>query len=276
MSETQPLPIPPNFNPETCMLARQEEGRTYHAPRLAAEFANDLLANGTREDVDLAEKVLDAMLACQETREGDPHLGNFLWEREDEVVEDLNAVQFCLFQLIPLMINYGDMFSTDMQNRVCQGIRLGLEEVRRIDVHFRYTNIVVKDITNTCLGGELLGDEDFKSRGYQKFQAWMDFTTRNGCAYEFNSPNYANVAIRVLHRLGELVQHAPTRIGARVMCARIGLSAALHIHPPTGRWAGPFSRAYRHALFCQMPPEIDNFREYIETGLLPAWLSRCA
>ncbi len=142
---SKPLPIPPNFNPETFMLARQKEGKIYHAPRLAAEFANDLLANGTREDIDLAEKVLDAMLACQETREGDPHLGNFLWEREDEVVEDLNAVQFCLFQLIPLMINYGDMLSTDMQNRVCQGIRLGLEEVRRIDVHFRYTNIVVNE-----------------------------------------------------------------------------------------------------------------------------------
>ncbi len=273
MSKAQPLPLPPNFNPDTFMLARQEEGKTYHAPRLAAEFANDLLANGAREDVDLAEKVLDAMLACQETREGDPHLGNFLWEREDEVVEDLNAVQFCLFQLIPLMINYGDALSAGLQDRVRQSIRLGLEEVRRIDVHFRYTNIVVKDITNTCLGGELLEDEGFKSRGYQKFQAWMDFTTRNGCAYEFNSPNYANVAMRVLHRLGELVQHKPTRIGARVMCARIGLSAALHIHPPTGRWAGPFSRAYRHALFCQSPPEIDDFRAYIETGLLPAWLS---
>ena len=89
----------------------------------------------------------------------------FLWEREDEVVEDLNAVQFCLFQLIPLMINYGDVLSVDMQDRVRQSIRLGLEEVRRIDVHFHYTNIVVKDITNTCLGGELLGDEVFKSRG---------------------------------------------------------------------------------------------------------------
>ena len=124
---SKPLPLPPNFNPDTCMLSRQEEGKTYHAPRLAAEFANDLLANGAREDVDLAERVLDAMLACQETREGDPHLGNFLWEREDEVVEDLNAVQFCLFQLIPLMINYGDALSADLQDRVRQSIRLGLE-----------------------------------------------------------------------------------------------------------------------------------------------------
>ena len=273
MSEKRPLAPPPNFNPETRMLARREGGKTYHAPRQAAEFANALLDNGTCEDIDLAEQVLDAMLACQETRETDPHLGNFLWEREDEVVEDLNAVQFCLFQLIPLMIAHRDVLSADLQNRVRHSIRLGLEEIRRLDVHFRYTNIVVKDITNTCLGGELLGDEAFKNRGYRKFQAWMDFTVQNGCAYEFNSPNYANVAMRVLHRLGELVQHTPTRIGAKTMCARIGLSAALHIHPATGRWAGPFSRAYRHALFCQAPPEIDAFRDDIATGLLPAWLN---
>lgn len=78
MSETRPLPLPPNFNPETRMLARREGGKTYHAPRLAAEFANALLDNGTRADIALAEQVLDAMLACQETREADPHLGNFL------------------------------------------------------------------------------------------------------------------------------------------------------------------------------------------------------
>ena len=254
------------------MLARREGDKTYHAPRLAAEFANALLDNGTREDIDLAEKVLDAVLACQETHEADPHLGNFLWEREDEAIEDLNAVQFCLFQLIPLMIAHRNALSADLQNRVLQSIRLGLEEIRRIDVHLRYTNIAVKDITNTCLGGELLGDEAFKNRGYRKFQAWMTFTLQNGCAYEFNSPNYADVAMRVLHKLGELVQHGPTRMGAKTMRARIGLSAALHIHPPTGRWAGPFSRAYRQALFCQTPPEIDVFREYIATGLLPAWL----
>ena len=272
MSETHSLSLPPNFNPETHMLARREGDKTYHAPRLAAEFANALLDNGTREDIDLAEKVLDAVLACQETHEADPHLGNFLWEREDEAIEDLNAVQFCLFQLIPLMIAHRNALSADLQNRVLQSIRLGLEEIRRIDVHLRYTNIAVKDITNTCLGGELLGDEAFKNRGYRKFQAWMTFTLQNGCAYEFNSPNYADVAMRVLHKLGELVQHGPTRMGAKTMRARIGLSAALHIHPPTGRWAGPFSRAYRQALFCQTPPEIGVFREYIATGLLPAWL----
>ncbi|MCZ6633919.1 MAG: hypothetical protein O7G87_10970 [bacterium] len=273
MPNTNPLTLPANFNSDTFMIARKQGDKIYHAPRQAAEFAAELLANSTQEDIDLAEKVLIAALEGQETREGDPHLGNFLWEREDEAVEDLNAVQFCLFQLIPIMIRHADLLSPDLQDRMRHSIRLGLEEIRRIDVHFRYTNIVTKDITNTCLGAELLDDEDFKNRGYQKFQDWMAFTTRHGCAYEFNSPNYALVAIRVLHRLSELVQHEPTRIGAKTMLARIGLSAALHIHSPTGRWAGPFSRAYRQAVFCETPPEIHTLRDYIEQDILPAWLS---
>ncbi|MCZ6677792.1 MAG: hypothetical protein O7E52_11135 [Candidatus Poribacteria bacterium] len=84
---TIPLTIPENFNPQTCMLGRWEEGRTFHASRLAAEFAADLVANGTPQYLDLAEDVLEAVLQCQERREGDPHMGNFLWEREDEAVE---------------------------------------------------------------------------------------------------------------------------------------------------------------------------------------------
>ena len=256
------------------MLARQEaDGKTYHSPRLALEFAGNLAANGAPQDLDLAEKVLDGALACQETRKGDPHLGNFLWEREDEAVEDLNAVQFCLFQLIPMMIQHGNRLSDTMQQRVRESIRLGLAEIRSIDVHYRYTNIVLKDITNTCLGGEYLNDLKIADRGYKKFQAWMAFTNRSGCAYEFNSPNYANVALRVLKRLGDLVKHEPIRIGARTMGARLGLSAALHIHPPTGRWAGPFCRAYRPTIFCETPPEKNTLREWIAGGILPGWLS---
>ena len=55
--------------------------------------------------------------------------------------------------------------------------------------------------------------------------------------------------MRVLSRLAELTEDEHTRIRARTMLARLGLSAALHIHPGIGCWAGPFSRAYSHAVF---------------------------
>ena len=269
---TSPLKLPNNFNPKTHMIARPEGDKIYHAPRAAFELAYNLLSNGHPEDINQAEKTLEAALKGQETRPGDPHLGNFLWEAEDEAVEDLNAVQFCLFQLIPIMIQFGNLLSSDIQQKCNTSIRLGLEEIARINVHPRYTNIVIKDITNTILGGEYLQDETYKKRGYDKFHRWMAYTDQSGCPYEFNSPGYAGVALRVLNRLIELTQSETIHVRAEIMRSRIGLSAALHIHPATGRWAGPFSRAYRGTAVCDGVREIHTLRDWLTIGLLPRWI----
>jgi len=265
------LPVPGNYDPDTHMLARTVDGRTYHAPIPAAVYAAELVANGTAEDLQRAGDVLSAVLDCQECRADDPHVGNFLWEREDEVVEDLNAVQFVLFNLIPILISHADRLTPAVRNRALEAIRLGLWEIQRIDVHFAYTNIVLKDITNSCLGGELLGDAAMAERGFRKLCGWLEYTDRGGIPQEYNSPTYAAVAIRVLGRLAEHVVHCDTRVRARLALARLGLSAALHIHTPTRRWAGPFSRAYRPTVFCESPPERDALEDWIGSGVLPGW-----
>ena len=101
-----PLSLPDDFNPETDMLVRTVDDRTYHAPIPAIRLAYDLVQNGTHVDIDQAERTIDAVLACQERRDGNPHRGNFVWEREDDAVEDLNAVQFILFSLVPMLVKW--------------------------------------------------------------------------------------------------------------------------------------------------------------------------
>ncbi len=266
-----PLALPDNFNPETFMLSRTTELGTFHESRAAAGLAARLVASGTPQDLDLAEKVLDAALRCQELRKDDPHFGNFLWMREDQVVQDLNAVEFALEHLIPMMLQHADRLSPAMQARVLEGIRLGLEEIRRLDVLVAYSNITALDILNSCLGGELLRDPDIAERGYRKLTAWMAFTDRFGIPREHNSPTYTAVTIRALKRLTDLVRRPETRIRARTMAARLGLSAALHIHPGAGRWAGPHSRAYHPTVVCETEAEVNMVRKWIEDGALPAW-----
>lgn len=266
-----PLTLPKDFNPETFMLSRTTEFGTFHESRAAAGLAARLVASGTSQDLDLAEKVLDAALRCQERRKGDPHLGNFLWMREDEVVQDLNAVEFALEHLIPMMIQNADRLSPAMQARVLESIRLGLNEIRNLDVLVAYSNITALDILNSCLGGELLQDSRIAERGYDKLIAWMAFTDRFGIPREYNSPTYTAVTIRALMRLTGLVRRPETRIRARTMAARLGLSAALHIHPGTGRWAGPHSRAYHPTVVCETEAEVNMVRRWIEEGALPAW-----
>ncbi len=272
------LAMPDNFNPETYMLSKTTEYGTFHESRKAAGFAQALVANGTPEDLVLAEKVLDATLCCQALHEDDPHYGNFFWMREDEVVTDLNAVEFVLEKLIPMMIQHGERLSSAsqawhaMRARVLASIRLGLDEIRRLDVLVAYTNITVLDIVNTCLGGELLGDPKIARRGYQKLVTWIGFTSQYGIPFEYNSPTYTAVTLRALKLLTDLVCDEPTRVRARTMAARLGLSVALHIHSATGRWAGPHSRAYHPTVICETEPEVTMLRRWAEDGTVPAWV----
>ena len=273
MSEiNMPLLIPQNFNADTSMLSKTTENGTFHESRSAAGFAARLVANGAPQDMELAEKVLNAVLECQELQEGDAHYGNFRWMREDEVVEDLNAVEFVLENLIPTMIKHDSRLPDLMRRRVLHAIRLGLEEIEQLDVLVAYTNITALDILNTCLGGELLQDQAIAERGYGKMIEWMSFTDANGIPYEYNSPTYTGVTIGALRKLTDLVQHRDTKIRARTMLARLGLTVALHIHRGTGRWAGPYSRAYQPTVIGETGAEVHRLEQWIANGTLPGWI----
>lgn len=267
-----PLPLPPDYDPAAYMIAKRTENGLFHESRAGAALAYRLAANGAPEDLALARHVLDAVLNAQETHAADPHYGNFLWMIEDDVVFDLNAVEFNLEYLVPMMLEYAGRLPAGLQERVLAAIRLGLREIEKLDVMIAYSNITVLDILNTCLGGQLLGDERLQQRGYDKLARWMAFTARHGAPVEYNSPTYTAVVIRALHTLATLTSSPQVRVRARVALARIGLSAALHLHPATGRWAGPHSRAYHPSIRCETPPEIEQFRAWIADGALPRWL----
>lgn len=271
-AEIAPLVLPETFDPQACMIARVTENGVFHESRAGAGLAARLVANGAPQDLELAEKILNVVLNAQERRAGDPHYGNFLWMIEDDVVFDLNAVEFNLEHLIPMMIRHADRLSPQMRERVMDAIRLGLAEIEKLDVLIAYSNIAVLDILNTCLGGELLRDRRIAEWGYRKMAAWMAFTDQHGIPFEYNSPTYTAVMIRSLKTLADLVKDRDTRIRALTASARIGLSVGLHIHRRTGRWAGPHSRVYHPTVLCETPPEAELVRQWIAEGALPAWV----
>jgi hypothetical protein len=254
------------------MVTHQVRGRMFHATIPSVYLVAELMASGATADIAEAAAIFGAVLTCQEVRGTDPHCGNFRWELEDEVVEDLNAVQFVLFHCIPVLCTAQDALPRDLLAAMRRAVALGLEEIARIDVAPAYTNIVLKDIANSCLGGQLLGDDDIGRRGREKLVRWMAHVDTYGLPAEYNSPNYASVAVRVLGRLAELTEDEHTRIRARTMLARLGLSAALHVHPGIGCWAGPFSRAYSHAVFNADAFGADDVRAWVDGGQLPAWI----
>ena len=267
-----PPALPKNYDAQAHMITHQVRGRIFHATIPSAQLASELMASGAPADIAEASAIFRAVLACQEVRDTQPHRGNFRWELEDEVVEDLNAVQFVLFYCIPVLCKTSHALPPDLAAAMRRAVALGLEEIARIDVALAYTNIVLKDIANSCLGGQLLGDNNIGQRGREKLVRWMAHVDTYGLPAEYNSPNYASVAVRVLGRLAELTEDEHTRIRARTMLARLGLSAALHVHPGIGCWAGPFSRAYSHAVFNANAFNADDVRAWLDGGQLPAWI----
>jgi len=266
------LALPEDFDASMNMRFKDSDDGRIHISRESAYFASELVENGTSEDIDLAVKVLDAVIACQETDEGNPRHGNFWWYLEDKRVTDRNAAAFILASLIPMMIEYADRLPEPTQMKVREAIRLGLEETARIDVRVSYTNIAVKDISNTLLGGELLNEPKFTERGRKKLIEWMALTDANGIPVEFNSPTYYRVTIRALRSLVHLVKDDDTRIQAKTALARLGLSKALHIHPATGRMSGPHSRAYHSTVVGEDRPEVNHVLGWIEDNTFPLWL----
>ena len=273
----QPLQLPSDFDYDLYMPSHMSLGKKFHSARRSAELCARLLDNGTEEDIRNAEKIVPGLLNCQETDPGSPYYGAFRWELETPV-EDLNAVEFVLFALIPMMIKHEDLLSSQIAESLRHSIRLGLLNIKNIDVHHKYTNIVIKDITNTCLGGELLNDPEIAQRGYNKLSDWMEFTDRSGGNYEYNSLPYTVVAIRVLSTLNRHVKDEETRVRSSVVLARIGLGAYLHAHTPTLRWAGPHGRAYhgsvigRGGAYHLKEKETETLKEWLENEMVPSWL----
>jgi hypothetical protein len=241
--------------------------------RAGAEYAELLVQRGEPEDIVLAVRLLDAVIACQEQRDGARHQGNFVWSQDDEAIRDLNAVEFVMRHLIPMMLDHGDRLPADARERVLQCIRLAVDEIRRMDVAVTYTNIASMDCLNSCLGGELLGDAAIAERGYAKLKELADVTAANGTVYEFYSPGYTKVTIDAMHRLATRVRDEATAVRAHTLAARLALTTALHVHSETGFLTGPFSRAYYNEVTGD-ESEATYLREWIGDGIVPEWIGR--
>ncbi len=250
------------------------DGTSNAQPREGAEYAETLVARGGEDDIARAVRVLDAVIACQEQREGARHEGNFVWSQQDQAIRDLNAVEFVMRHMIPMMIDHGDRLPEEARDRVLRCIQLAVDEIRRMDVAVTYTNVATMDCLNSCLGGEVLNDPEIAQRGYAKLKALADLTSANGTVYEFYSPGYTKVTLDALHRLATRVRDEATAVRARTMAARLALTTALHVQRTTGLLTGPFSRAYYNQLIGTDEPETQYLRDAIEDGTVPKWIGR--
>lgn len=261
------------YDPAVHLVANCIDNGVFHSAWMSADYVVALVESGAPQEIERAQAVIDAVLNCQDMNPRSPHYGNFRWEREDLAVEDLNAVQFVLARLIPLLLQHADRLSDALVSRVREGIRLGLDEIRRIDVSPVYSNIVAQDIANSILGGQLLRLPEYSGRGLAKLRTWLKVIDQSGIPHKYNSPTYSFVCIEALRKIVAFSEQPEAAALAQLIINRIGLSVALRIHPATGRLAPPHCRAYYPALICQSPAEANALSQAIAQGKLPSWLA---
>jgi len=184
-------------------------------------------------------------LDLQELREGDPHCGNFRWFLEDEAVTDLNACQFVMEAFVWLLLQAGGRLTGPLKERIFGSMKLALCEAERLDVHWMYTNIYLLDVQNRILGGQLLGDEDFRRRGERRLAEWAQRTKEAGAPHEFNSPTYSAVQLNALAAIVQFARDDETRNVALELEQFVWRHVARYWHAPTMQLGGPHSRAYR-------------------------------
>ena len=265
---------PPLFyDPDVHLVAVTIDNGIFHTVWMSTEYAVALVESGSPAEIERAEAVFNAVLDCQDMDARSPHYGNFKWEHEDQAVEDLNAVQFVLVRLIPMLLNRSDRLSGALVERLKARIRIGLDEIRRIDVSPIYSNIVAQDIANSVLGGQLLQLPEYRQRGIAKLREWLRVIDQSGIPHEYNSPTYSFVSIEAMHKVAKFSDQAEASILAQLIVSRIGLSVALRIHPKTGRLAPPHCRAYYPDLVCERAAEASTFSQLIKQGKLPSWLA---
>jgi hypothetical protein len=236
-----------NYDPQRHLVGRPSASaggaRTYRPPE-SLPLAQIMLERGDAASVRQAAAIVEAVLETQELSPQHPHRGNWLWLAGDAEVADLNAVQFVLRALLPLLVQYGDRLPAVLLERCRQAVRLSLVEEERMDVAPTYTNIHIMSLLALLVGGEWLGDEHYIAVGKERWARWVRLTLQAGAPHEYNSPNYGGVDLSALAALIQLLHDPAVRLQARLIYERLWLHLALHVHRPTGQVAGPHCRCY--------------------------------
>ncbi len=234
------------FDKQVGLIEQRTDTGVYHPIRESFGYARALVQAEGESAIPQAERILRRALQAQERNPANPHYGGFKWMDEDRSVTDLNAVQFVLEQVLPFLIDYGDRISPAIREELLEAVRLGAEEIARLNVAVWYTNITLLNILNTVLAGQVLGDERLHWRGRQRLDEWIAYTNRSGAVPEYNSPTYAAVDLAALAEVSHRAIDPAVRIKAQVMEERLWIHTALHYHHPTAQLAGPHSRAYHN------------------------------
>lgn len=246
------------FNPEQSLVmvllgpeyhyhTRLRNGRV-HATRDSADYALNLLEEGSEAHQIRARKVLSRVVAMQVADPASDWYGlwgYYLEEPPDRMAPaDWNWADFIGATLLVIEYRHGAKLGAELRARVRQAIHHAAYSIARRNVSMNYTNIAVKGAFVTLAAAELLNDSALQTYSSDRLARLCQAIDATGSFAEYNSPTYARVALTDLTRIRMFVKGEPARRRAAAIERRLWLHLAAHWDVRRMQFAGPMSRSY--------------------------------
>jgi len=192
------------------------------------------------------ERVEVALARARSMQDLDPTSktrGNFKWNSSQNGVVDLNAVEFSSQLMGYLRVVQNAQLSLKARAQLDEMMTDAIQGLRSHVVKIDYTNIFVMKAWGLISLGEALGRADVAEDGYQRFNAWVDYTTRYGIG-EYGAVVYYGIDLDSLALLARFAGRADTRAKAQKAIQHVWTDLAANWWAPGDRMGGTNARTY--------------------------------
>ncbi|TLS52582.1 hypothetical protein FE782_08070 [Paenibacillus antri] len=176
------------------------------------------------------------------------YAGGAAANRANAIIESLET-RYCHFSpmtSMQLLLKYADRLTDAAAAKLRKYVLVSLDGAAEQRIRFpMYNDNFAALATFTLLtAGETFNKPDAFAAGETKLMQLIDVFRRRGTLMEFGSPTYTPITTHVLAEIVNHVKDERIRELALQCEARMWAEIAIHYHPTTGHFAGPYSRAY--------------------------------
>ncbi|OMF22931.1 hypothetical protein BK133_25085 [Paenibacillus sp. FSL H8-0548] len=211
-------------------------------------YAYHLLEEGEPAGIQRANRILRLVVSLQDRDPASETYGIWSYFFEEPLPEmdcpDWNMADFHGKRLILTLIKHGNKLEPEIAESIREAIAHACRAIIRRNVGPHYTNIAIMGAFVTLVGGELLGQAEFRVYGLARLKRFYDFTFGIGTFSEYNSPCYTPIAIRELYSIFAYSSQQEAVAYADELMDLAWQMAGEHYHSGTEEWSGPHSRTY--------------------------------